>query len=199
MALIGEERDRDGDFRATFRVDDASGVPVALFESGAAPRSTATSDGRYTFIAGTAAARVAAGFDAARSDTANVPAGTAAVEAPALEVQGVGDMIAYPNPYCACGENNPRLFVEFAGSVDTVCVRVRTVSGATVRTVFSGARSLIGDRLTIRGLLTNDQGQPLPAGYYWVTLDRTGPCDDLGRPRIGLLPDREAVLVDYDP
>lgn len=200
VTLAGRRTDDFGVDQGALTLVQATGVPVFLLQGGRIVQSTASSDGRFQFFVPNGdGARVVAHVIGTIGDTLEVAAGRNTLDAGTLELRNTGTMRAWPNPYCACNTADPLLHVGLSSRAgdDSVCVRLRSAAGVTLRTLFSGR--LTGWTVELPPVeMVDDQGQALPAGPYWITLDRTGGC---GSTPPAAPPDSayEAVLVSYTP
>jgi hypothetical protein len=199
VELVGERRNDAGAPEGELRLGQASGVPVFLLQGGRVVQGAVTSFGEFRFfVPNEDAAQIAVRLVGTIGDTVAVAAGRATVSVGTLELESRGSATVWPNPYCACNPAERRLqaYVEIPAT-DTLCVQLVSASTMLARTLLSGIES--GDAVLQFGMV-DAQGDTLPAGPYWLVIDRTGSCGaTLPSAPDATPPPYEAHLVSFTP
>ncbi len=199
VELVGERRNEAGASEGELRLGQATGVPVFLRQGGRIVQSVTTSFGEFRFfVPNEDAAEVVVRLVGTIGDTVSVAAGRTTVSVGTLELASRGPANVWPNPYCACNPAERRLqaYVEIPAQ-DTLCVQIVSASTMLTRTLLSGIEN--GDAVLQFGMV-DAQGDTLPAGPYWLVIDRTGSCGaTLPTAPDATPPPYEAHLVSFVP
>jgi hypothetical protein len=167
VVLVGYFTDSTGRPAGTRVLAQADGVPVELVSGTGVVATTRTTGGRYRFTdvpRGSYRARIRVTYDFV-AETQLLTATEALVEVgDTLRLRSRGDLYPYPNPFDSTLHTT---FVIPASVSATLRVLDRT--GATVRTLLQGTFPPGPNAMAWDGI--DAHGVPVPAGFYWLTLD----------------------------
>jgi hypothetical protein len=167
VVLVGYYTDSAGLPAGTRVLAQADGVPVELVSDSVVVATTLTTSGRYTFTdvpRGAYKVRTRVTYDFVVETHPLTITDMLAVVGDTLRLGSRGDLYPYPNPF------NSTLHTTFQMPASVpATLRVLDRTGATVRTLLQGTFPQGLNAMAWDG--TDARGAPVPAGFYWLTLD----------------------------
>lgn len=169
VRLIGFRTATNGAFLGTEIVDDADGVVVELIYGSRVVATTSTVDGVYWFTgirpgAYTARTRLFASFGDATDELTVATFNVTATDT--LTLASVGDLYPAPNPSAKTDTVGVYFVVPVSQPVD---LRIRALSGATVRTLIASPVAAGAQAAQWSGL--DEAGHPAAGDHFWVTYE----------------------------
>jgi hypothetical protein len=167
VVLVGYFTDSTGRPAGTRVFAQADGVPVELVSNAGVVATTHTVNGRYAFSnlpSGTYKARAQVTYDLI-SETRMLTVNNAPVSVvDTLRLQSRGDLYPFPNPF------RSSMFMTFIMPASVqASLRVLDRTGAPIRTLLEGRFPEGQNGMSWDG--TDAHGAPVPAGFYWLTVD----------------------------
>lgn len=167
VRLVGFMLDANGVFLGTRVVNDASGVPVELWDNSGVIARTLSVAGHYSFSdvpRGNYSVHTDFGFDVAATVGGISMAGRPLTVPDTLELRSVGALSPVPNPWSiSTTVYYPHM------QADTVTIQVVDLAGARVRLLFRGPEG-VANTSSEPWDGRDAGGQSTPAGLYWFVL-----------------------------
>jgi len=167
VELVGYFTDASGHPAGTRVWAQADGVPVELVSDTGVVATTNTVSGRYTFTdvpRGTYRARTRVTYDLVAETRTLTTSEVLATVGDTLRLPSRGDLYPFPNPFSSTLHTT----FQMPASVPAT-LRVLDRTGATVRTLLQGTFPQGLNAMAWDGI--DAHGAPVPAGFYWLTLD----------------------------
>lgn len=167
VRLVGFLLDANGIFQGTRVVNDATGVPVELWDGTGPVSRTTTIAGQYTFNDvphGTYSVHSDPGFGVTATSNGFATTGGPFTVPDTLELRSVGALSPVPNPWHV----STTVYYPLA-QADTLTLEVVDLAGVRVRLLFHGPESATNTSSEIWDG-RDGAGQTTPAGLYWFVL-----------------------------